>query len=366
MEFPNKQADIFVSLNFALFRWSKTMSELKYLVPLSLREALTLIHGYQGQARVMAGGTDLLARMKKGLEIPEVIINIEGLRELNYIDYDSQDGLRIGAVTPLSAIEKSAVVQSKFPVLAQAAGLMASPTVRSRATIGGNLGNAAPSADIVPALIVLGAVIKIMDMEGEKVVPVEELFAGPGRTVLQPGQIIAEVRVPEMPQYSAGVYLKQKRREGADLAVVGTAAMVTLTRDTCTSESPVSNNLLAKIHHLTKLIEPELFHLNGAETNAHARLLDGESRLDITIVDLKIALGAVAPTPIRASKAEAVLRGKKVTPALLAEAGRVASAESQPIDDVRSSVAYRRRLVEVLVPRAILQAMESINLEVKH
>jgi aerobic carbon-monoxide dehydrogenase medium subunit len=303
------------------------VSDIKYLAPQSLKEAMILLREYQGHARILAGGTDLLARIKKGQDTPEALINIQGLGELDYISFTAGEGVHIGALTHLSAIEKSAVMQRKFPVLAQAAGLMASPSIRSHATIGGNLGNAAPSADIVPSLLVLNAGIRVSGVENEKLIPVDEFFTGPGRTTLQPGQIISEIFVPEIAPGSGAVYLKQKRREGADLAIAGVAVMVTINME-----------------------------------SRKGRIATPGDQVDI-IDDIKIALGAVAPTPIRARKAEHILRGKKANNDLLEEAGRAASAESQPIDDVRSSADYRKKLVTVLTIRAIKQAIEFANAE---
>jgi aerobic carbon-monoxide dehydrogenase medium subunit len=305
------------------------VSDIKYLAPQSLREAMVLIHEYRGLARIMAGGTDILARLKKGQEAPQVLINIEAISELDYIDFNIVDGLNIGASTSLSAIEKSALIHKNFPVLEQTAALMASPTIRSCATIGGNLGNAAPSADIAPSLLVLGASIRISGFEGEKLIPVEEFFTGPGQNILSEGQIISGVHIPVMAPYSGAVFLKQKRREGADLSVASTAVMVTLNKNFQKGD----NALFAKQNDI--------------------------------IEEARIALGAVAPTPIRARRSEDILRGQKATEAPFAEAGRVASAESQPIDDVRSSADYRRKLISALVPRAIQQAIEIAKQEVQ-
>lgn len=292
------------------------MNDLKYVNPESLLETVALISEYQGRAKIIAGGTDLLARMKKGLPLPEVLINVECVDELHYIKYSAKSGLLIGAATSLAAVEKSDLVKARFPVLAQAVGLMASPFLRNRATIGGNLCNAAPSADTAPALMVLGAKIKIAGMDYEEIVPVEKFFIGPGQTVLKSGQVITEIQVPDPPSRSAAVYLKQKRRNGADLAVVGVAVLVTLEKD-------------------------------------------GDS-----IKDVRLALGAVAPTPIRAPKAEHLLRGRKLTDQILIEAGELASGESSPIDDARSSADYRKKLVAVLVRRAVALAFEAVkNLE---
>jgi CO/xanthine dehydrogenase FAD-binding subunit len=292
------------------------MNDLKYVNPESLLETVALISEYQGRAKIIAGGTDLLARMKKGLSLPEVLINVECVDELHYIKYSAKSGLLIGAATSLAAVEKSDLVKARFPVLAQAVGSMASPFLRNRATIGGNLCNAAPSADTAPALMVLGAKIKIAGMDYEKIVSVEKFFTGPGQTVLKSGQVITEIQVPDPPARSAAVYLKQKRRNGADLAVVGVAVLVTLEKD-------------------------------------------GDS-----IKDVHIALGAVAPTPIRAKKAEHLLQGQKLTDQILIDAGQTASDESSPIDDARSSADYRKKLVAVLVRRAVAQAFEAVkNLE---
>jgi carbon-monoxide dehydrogenase medium subunit len=292
------------------------MNDLKYVNPESLRETVALISEYQGRAKIIAGGTDLLAKMKKGFSLPEVLINVECVDELHYIRYSPKSGLLIGAATSLAAVEKSDLVNARFPILAQAVGLMASPFLRNRATIGGNLCNAAPSADTAPALMVLGARIKIVGMDYEKVVPVEKFFTGPGQTVLKSCQVITEIQVPDLPARSAAVYLKQKRRNGADLAVVGVAVQLTL-----------------------------------------------EKHGD-TIKDVHIALGAVAPTPIRAKKAEHLLQGHALTDQILIQAGELASVESSPIDDARSSADYRKKLVVVLVRRAVAQAFEAAkNLE---
>jgi CO/xanthine dehydrogenase FAD-binding subunit len=249
------------------------------------------------------------------LALPEVLLDIEGVRELDYIKYDMTDGLSIGAATPVSAMEKSPVIREKFPVLAQAAGTLGSPVIRSRATIGGNLCNAAPSADTAPALIALDARVKIASTDGEKVVPLGEFFTAPGETLLEAGQILVEIRVPDMPRRSGAAYIKQQRRRGADLAVVGVAVMAVL------------------------------------EEGGH-------------LEDIRIVLGAVAPAPIRAGEAEKILRGREISAMLLEKAGQAAASESRPIDDGRSSADYRKKLVAVLVPRAVKQAVGQINLEV--
>jgi aerobic carbon-monoxide dehydrogenase medium subunit len=311
-----------ISSRWAFFFEAIFMQDVNHLTPVSLSEALSLLSEYKDRARIMAGGTDVLVRMKRGLELPPVLIDIKNLSDLNYIELGPAGELQLGSNVSLLELEESPLVRNRFGVLSQAAGLMASPAVRRQATLGGNIGNAAPSADIVPALIVLGADVGIASLEGETTVKLEKLFRGPGETLLQPGQIITEIRVPAMPARAGAVYLKQKRRAGADLAVAGVAAFVTL------SGGP-------------------------------------ESMVGTVLEEIILALAAVAPTPIRALKAELHLKGKEVTPEVLAEAGRIASGECRPIDDVRGSADYRRKLIAVLVPRAILGAIDQAKADTR-
>jgi carbon-monoxide dehydrogenase medium subunit len=305
------------------------MDEFKYISPTSLDETLALISEYKGRAKVIAGGTDILAKLKKGLPLPEILINIEGVRDLDYIKYDIAGGLSIGAATPVASLECSPLIKSRFPVLSQAAAMLGSPVIRSRATIGGNICNAAPSADTAPALMALGARIRITGRDGETVVPLENFFAGPGETVLKPGHILVEIQVPEMPPVSGAAYIKQKRRAGADLAVAGVAVMITLENESGITGSSPSVDM----------------------TNS-------------VLKDVRIVLGAVAPTPIRAIEAENILRGQKISGELMTEAGQAAADASRPINDGRSTADYRKKLVAVLVPRAIKQALEQIKTEV--
>ena len=284
------------------------MDQLGHFAPQSLKEAISLLKEHGDKAEVIAGGTDLLVRMKKGDALPDFFISIEGIQELDYTNYDAKDGLRIGARTPIRSIVNSSLIKDKFGALAYAAAKLATPTIRRQATIGGNLCNAAPSADMAPSLIVLGAQLKINGSDGQKSMPVEEFFTGPGQTRLSSSEILLEIHVPKPLPNSAAIYLKQTRSKGADLAIVGVAASV---------------------------------------------IMDGE-----VIKDVKIALGAVAPTPIRAKKAEEILKGKKPDDKILEACAEAASLESSPIDDVRSSAAYRKKLVKVLVKRAIKQITE--------
>ena len=285
------------------------MGQSEYFTPKTVEEAISLLSEYGEKAEIIAGGTDSLVRMKKGDTHPDLFINIGEIQGLDYIQYDDKDGLRIGARTPIRSIVNSSLIKDTFGVLAHAAATLGTPTIRRQATIGGNLCNAAPSADMAPSLIVLGAQLKINGSDGQKSMPVEDFFTGPGQTRLNRNEILTEIQIPNPMPNSNAVYLKQTRSQGADLAIVGVAAMV---------------------------------------------VTDGE-----VIKDVKIALGAVAPTPVRAKKAEEILKGKKPDDNLLEACSGAALLESSPIDDVRSSAAYREKLIRVLVKRAIKKVTES-------
>lgn len=285
------------------------MGQSEYFTPKTVEEAISLLSEYGEKAEIIAGGTDSLVRMKKGDTHPDLFINIGEIQGLDYIQYDDKDGLRIGARTPIRSIVNSSLIKDTFGVLAHAAATLGTPTIRRQATIGGNLCNAAPSADMAPSLIVLGAHLKINGSDGQKSMPVEDFFTGPGQTRLNRNEILTEIQIPNPMPNSNAVYLKQTRSQGADLAIVGVAAMV---------------------------------------------VTDGE-----VIKDVKIALGAVAPTPVRAKKAEEILKGNKPDDNLLEACSGAALLESSPIDDVRSSAAYREKLIRVLVKRAIKKVTES-------
>jgi carbon-monoxide dehydrogenase medium subunit len=278
-----------------------------YLEPTTIKEAVSLLSKYDGRAKVIAGGTDLLVQIRDKVILPEYVVDITYLPGLDYISYDKKQGLKIGALTTIRALEKSGELLQACPVIAQSAGLLGSVAIRNVATVGGNLCNAAPSADTAPALIGLSARAKIVGPGGERVVPLEEFFTGPGQTVLKTGEMLAEIQVPVPPPGTKGAYLKHSR-SAVDLATVGVAVIMVLD--------------------------------------------SGE-----VCKDVKIVLGAVAPTPMRAKKAEEILRGKKIGPALIEKAAESASVEAKPITDVRASAEYRREMVKVFTRRAITQIM---------
>lgn len=285
------------------------MRKFVHLKPKTLQEASSLLSQYSGDAKMIAGGTELVNRMKGRLITPEYVIDITYIPGLNKIAYDEKSGLTIGALCPLSDIEFSALVSKKHDALARAVHTIGSVQVRNLGTIGGNLCNAAPSADSAPILIGLDARAMIFGPAGERVIELKHFFIGPGATVLKSNEILVGLEVPNPAPHSAATYLKQSLRRAMGLAIVGVAVVLSLAPDG-------------------------------------------------SIADIRIVLGAVAPTPIRAVKAEAMVRGKKLDGKLIGQAAKVASDESEPISDIRSSKEYRKDIVEVLTGRAIQQTLE--------
>jgi carbon-monoxide dehydrogenase medium subunit len=282
--------------------------EFTYLTPTTLDEAVCLLAEHGREARVLAGGTDLLLRMRTGQWRPRCVVNIKKVPGLVGIGFDPDSGLRLGAMVTAADLVRSVVVQAHYPALAQGAAVMASVQIRNLATVGGNLCNAAPSADLAPPLIALGGSAVIAGPEGQRRVPLDEFFLGPGQTILAPDELLVAITLPSPRPGSAAVYLKNSPRQAMDIAVVGVAVAMT--------------------------------------------------RLDERCEDVCLVLGAVAPTPLRARRAEALLRGEEISTERIAEAARTATQEAQPIDDVRGSAWYRRQMVEVLTRRALLQLTE--------
>jgi carbon-monoxide dehydrogenase medium subunit len=285
----------------------RRLPKFNYLAPTTLDEALSLLSEYRGRAKVIAGGTDLVPKLKRReIRAPEHVIDLKGIPGLDEIKFDAS-GLTLGALVTIGMVESSAKIQQRLGILAQAAQSMASPQVRNRGTIAGNICNAVPSADLAPPLLTLGARLKIVSGKGERTVNIEDFFTGPGQTALDEDEILREIQILDAPPNGKGVYLKLTPRRAMDLAIVGAAVVVIPQDGTCR--------------------------------------------------DIRIALGAVAPTPIRAKKAEAVLKGQKLDDKLIEKAAQTAAGESRPIDDHRASAEYRRDMVEVLVKRAIKQAI---------
>jgi carbon-monoxide dehydrogenase medium subunit len=281
----------------------------EYLEPASLSEAITLLDRYNNRSKIIAGGTDLVIQMRKRKIRPEYVIAISRLTELDYIRFAGNE-LQIGALTTISTLEKATELKEKYPALPQMALQMATPGIRNMATLGGNLSNAAPSADSAPILIALSAKVKIKGPQGERVLPLEDFCTGPGSTCLEKNELLTEIQIPLPPPHTGAVYLKQQARGAGDTAMVGVAIALTL--------------------------EPQ-----------------EEVCQEVTIV-----LGAVAAKPMRVMEAEQILRGKKLEDKLLEESAVVASKWAKPKSDFHVPMAYRIAMVEVFTRRALREALK--------
>ena len=281
------------------------MKRFEYLAPRSLKEALQILSD-RPEAIPLAGGTDLLVRVKEGSRSVETLLSLKRVPELR--QYAHNGTLILGSTVTVGRIAADPRIQQAYTALAVGAGLIGSVQIRNVATVGGNLCNASPSADTAPPLLVLGAQAVIAGAQGERTIPLEEFFEEPGRTALQAGELLTAITLPQPAQRSGSFYLRHTPRARMDLAVVGVAAAVTV-------------------------------------------------EADGSIVDARLALGAAAPVPLRARQAEALLAGQVLTDELWREVGATAAREAEPIDDQRASAEYRRHLLDVLTRRALRGAL---------
>ena len=278
--------------------------EFEYFEPRTIEEALSLLAKYEGKARVIAGGTDLLVWMKMGRVSPEYLINISRIPALRYLITDK--GLRVGALTPFREVEKHGLIQRKYTAFYEAAKAVTSVQIKNMGTIGGNLCNASPAADSAPPLIAFGGQLRLAEGKKERVISIEEFFVGNGVTCLSPKELLLEILLAEAPASTGSAFIKVAR-VAADLAKISIAAKV---------------------------------------------VRDGKS-----CQDCGIAMGGVAKVPMRLKKTEEVLRGRKFDPALVEKAGQVASEEIQPRSR-RSTSFYKKEVTKVLIRDAINLAWE--------
>lgn len=283
------------------------MQRFEYCEPSTVDEAVLLLDRFGGKGNIFAGGTDLLVEMREHVRRPDHIINLKKVEGLDRLTFDGQAGLRCGALVTIRTIETSPVIREHYRSLASAAQELGSIQVRNRATLGGNVCRASPSADTLPPLIADQASVILHGPEGARVVALEDFFTGPGRTVMRGNEVLTEFRIPAPPPGTAKVYIKHGRRKAMELATVGVAVTVTIA--------------------------------------------DGMFR------HVRIVLGAVAPTPIRTYGAEALLLGQAVSHDLIDAAAGAAMDDARPITDVRASADYRRTMVGVLTKRALLDAV---------
>lgn len=283
------------------------MKEFDYTRPVDLNEALDLLGSSGERAKIIAGGTDLVPLMREHIIAPTHIIDISNLSELDFIK-EEKDHIRIGAATKMRTIERSPIVLSKIPMLAEAAQLVGEIGVRNIATIGGNLANASPAADSAPPLLTLDASVKIRRMNEERTIKLEKLFLHVKKTTLQPNELMTEVQVPIAPPHSGGYFIRLAKRGGNIISIVSAAAFLALKGNLC----------------------------NVA----------------------RIAMGSVAPTPIRLPDAGKVLEGSEPSKDRIRMAAERAVASIKPISDVRASAEYRRETSKTLVARALEEALK--------
>ena len=288
-----------------------SLSKFEYFTPDSVENACKLLTEQGDGAFVMAGGTDLLVKIHKGALKAKAIIGLQKIKGIDMISYEKGKGLTIGAMARLTDVGNNPDIKAKYPAVSKAALATANTQIRNMGTVAGNLCNAAPSADNAPVLMVMGAVVTLKSIKGERKVPLDEFFQGPGMTVIKKGEILTSIFVPEPPNGSGASYQYLSARGKVDIAAVCVGAMV---------------------------------------------IMDGR-----TCRDAKIVLGAVAPVPMRAKEAEKVVTGKKLSTELLEKLGLEASRESKPITDMRSSAEYRKILVAVLSARAIEEAAKNAS-----
>ncbi|MBM3131168.1 MAG: xanthine dehydrogenase family protein subunit M [Chloroflexi bacterium] len=276
-----------------------------YIKPASPADVTKMLLQHDGDARLFMGGTDVFVRMRDGFIAPKFLIDIKRLPGMTAIKFSKRAGLTIGAGADMNSIARHPAVLEHYPLLAQAIDAVAAYQLRTRATMGGNLCNASPAADTAPAALVLGANLVLYSRRGERVVPAEKFFLGPGKTARKSGEFLLRIEIPPLPKGAVGTYLKLGRNAHGDLAIVGVAVLA---------------------------------YPDKPSKSGYA---------------FRIALASVAPTPLRVPKAEAILASAPLTPEVIARAATAAMETAQPISDVRSSAEYRRAMVRALTRRAI-------------
>jgi CO/xanthine dehydrogenase FAD-binding subunit len=283
-----------------------SLSRFDYYAPEGIEDACRLLMELGGGAVVMAGGTDILLKIRRGLLKAKAVVDLQKIKGMNRISFEEGEGLTIGAMARLADVEIHPVIKDKYPAVADAARATANVQIRNMGTVAGNLCNAAPSAENAPVLIAMGAKVTLTAVKGQRELPLEEFFKGPGLTAIDEGEVLTSIHVPIPPAGSGASYKHISPRSKVDISAVGVGVMLTMNGDICE--------------------------------------------------EAKIALGAVAPIPMRAIKAENVIKGGRISSDLLEKAGLEASGECAPITDVRATAEYRRKMVAVLTIRALNEA----------
>jgi len=283
---------------------------INYEAPKTVDEAVKLLATHGEKARPLCGGTDLIIQLRAGVRRPEHVVDIKNIQEMRRIDFSMQHGLRLGAAVSCIEIYENGDMRKYYPGLTEAAHLIGSLQIQSRASVGGNLCNGSPAADTTPALIALGAKCRVVGPGGERLVPVEDFCTAPGRTVLQPAELLVEFQIPVPARNASDAYLRFIPRNEMDIAVVGVGAAVTLDV--------------------------------------------GDERISAA----RIGLAAVGPTPIFAREASQALAGKPINDESIERAAQLAIAAASPIDDMRGTAEFRRHVTGVLTRRTLAKAIE--------
>lgn len=286
------------------------MRPLEFSAPSKLDEAIKLLSGTTGPVGVLGGGTDLIIQYRAGRKDLGHMVDVKNIPELNVLEYDNAKGLRLGAAVSCMSLGELKTAVQKYPGLVEGAELIGSTQIQSRATVGGNVCNGSPAADSICGLIVLNAVCVVRGPKGTREVAAADFMTGPGKTVLQPGELLVEMRIPPPAPKTSSAYLRFIPRNEMDIAVAGAASSITLAAD-------------------------------------------GE-----TVADARIAIGAVGPTPIVVEAAAQALVGKTINEASLTAAAKASEAAAKPISDVRGPADYRRHLAGLLTRRTIEIAAE--------
>jgi CO/xanthine dehydrogenase FAD-binding subunit len=285
------------------------MRDFEYEAPRSLADAVGLLSRLNGRARPLAGGTDLIDHVRTGRLAPDQHVDVKKIAELNRLERPA-GGLRLGAAVPCYRIYGDQEIATQYAALAESCRIIGGIQIQSRASVGGNLCNSGPAGDSIPSLIALEAVCAIAGADGTREVPAHEFCVGPGKNVLQAGELLVELKFPPRPPRSGSHYRRFIPRNEMDIAVVGVAASVTL--------DPKSDEITAA----------------------------------------RVALGAVGPTPLLAAEAGRLLVGRSPDPAAIDDAAKAARAVARPIDDMRGTVEFRLHVTEVLVRRVLTEAIE--------
>ena len=284
------------------------MTDIQYLAPKTLDEAVKAFAAAAGAGRILAGGTDLLVQMRNGVVTPGTIVDIKKIAELTTIEETAAGGFKIGAAVSGATLRDHAKLKKAWPGVVEAANLIGSTQIQSRATAGGNLCNGSPAGDSVPAMIAAGAIVTIQGPKGRRELAVEKVPKGPGRLNLEPGEIVVAFTLPPRPKGSSDAYLRMIPRTEMDIAVVGCGVSLTLENGTCTAA--------------------------------------------------RVGLGAVAPTVLLVEDAAKALIGSKLDDEALAKSAAACSAACRPIDDKRGTIVYRTKVAGVLLRRTTLIAAE--------